>query len=185
MTAAAIKPVGPCDVALLAELYRRCFDPAAGEGFAGTPWSARSLAEVMALPGVFGLLALAEGRQESQGAGQGERQGEAEPAGFLLAQVLFEEAELLTLGVLPGRRRTGLGGLLLRAALAEAGRRGARRMTLEVAADNAGAQALYRAAGFAVAGRRRNYYRLPGGESLDAVIFARALEGPATPSPAP
>jgi ribosomal-protein-alanine N-acetyltransferase len=177
VTAGAIKPAGPCDVALLAELYRRCFDAAAGEGFAGTPWSARSLAEVMALPGVFGLLALAEGRQEDQ-------EG-AEPAGFLLAQVLFEEAELLTLGVLPGHRRAGLGGRLLRAALAEAGRRGARRMTLEVAADNAGAQALYRAAGFAVAGRRRNYYRLPGGGALDAVIFARALAGPESPSPTP
>lgn len=180
MTAAAIRPAGPCDVALLAELYRRCFDPSAGEGFAGTPWSARSLAEVMALPGVFGLLALAQGPR----VGQGEGRGEEEPAGFLLAQVLFEEAELLTLGVLPGRRRAGLGGLLLRAALAEAGRRGARRMTLEVAADNAGAQALYRAAGFAAAGRRRNYYRLPGGEGLDAVIFALALEDPESPSPA-
>ncbi len=176
MTAAVIRPAGPCDVALLAELYRRCFDPAAGEAFAGTPWSARSLAEVMALPGVFALLGLAEGPSQDQ--------GEAEPAGFLLAQVLFEEAELLTLGVLPGHRRAGLGGRLLQAALAEAGRRGARRMTLEVAADNAGAQALYRAAGFAAAGRRRNYYRLAGGESLDAVIFARSLEAPEDPASA-
>ncbi|WP_193366689.1 GNAT family N-acetyltransferase [Pelagibius marinus] len=173
MTAAAIQPAGPCDVALLAELYRRCFDPAAGEAFAGTPWSARSLAEVMAMPGVFGLLAVTGGREKSA------------PAGFLLARVLFEEAELLTLGVLPERRRAGLGDRLLQAGLAEAGRRGARRMTLEVAADNAGAQALYRGAGFAVAGRRRNYYRLAGGGNLDAVIFARALEGPESPSPGP
>lgn len=170
MSAAAVAPAGPCDVALLAELYRQCF--AAGDeavAFSGTPWSARSLAEVMALPGVFGLLALED---------------EA-PAGFLLAQVLFEEAELLTLGVLPARRRAGLGGVLLAAALAEAGRRGARRMTLEVAAGNVAAQALYRAAGFREAGRRRNYYLLPDGRRLDALVLACPLTGPEKPAAAP
>ncbi|MEO3427752.1 GNAT family N-acetyltransferase [Pelagibius sp. CAU 1746] len=169
MTAATIRPAGPCDVALLAELYRRCFDPAAGGAFAGTPWSARSLAEVMALPGAFCLLATTEGPEGR------------EPAGFLLAQVLFHDAELLTLGVLPERRRSGLGGRLLQAALAESARRGAGRMTLEVAESNAVAQALYRAAGFAEAGRRRNYYRLAGDGSLDAVVLARDLEGPENP----
>lgn len=165
MSAPSLQAAGPCDVALLAELYHRSFVAETESGFAGTPWSARSLAEVMALPGVFGLLALVEGA----------------PAGFVLAQILVEEAELLSLGVLPERRRAGLGRLLLQGALDEAGRRGGRRMTLEVAADNGGAQALYRAAGFTPAGRRRNYYRLSGGACLDAVILARRLEDPEAP----
>ena len=162
-----IRPAGACDVALMAELYRLCFTAAEDGGFSGTPWSARSLAEVMALPGVFALLAVEAGDA-----------GEA-PAGFLLAQVLFEEAELLSLGVLPASRRRGHAGRLLQAALAEAARRGARRMQLEVAEDNRRAQALYRAAGFAASGRRRNYYRMPDGTALDAVIYARPLAAPA------
>lgn len=160
MSAAAIRPAGPCEVALLAELARHCFESDDPAAFAGTPWSARSLAEVMALPGVYALLAVEAG------------DGEEAPAGFLLAQVLFEAAELLTLGVLPARRRAGIGRALLQAALAEARGRGAQRMTLEVAADNRGAQTLYRAAGFAAAGRRRNYYLRTDGSRLDAVILA-------------
>ncbi|GAB4376540.1 MAG: hypothetical protein Kow00114_40290 [Kiloniellaceae bacterium] len=165
--AGGIRPAGACDVALLAELYRLSFAAAAGGGFSGTPWSARSLAEVLALPGVFALLAVESGAE-----------GEA-PAGFLLAQVLFDEAELLTLGVLPAARRRGHAARLLQAALAEAARRGARRMQLEVAEDNRGAQALYCAAGFAASGRRRNYYRKPDGTALDAVLYARPLAAPA------
>ena len=165
MSGAEIRPAGPCDVALLAELYQQAFAAGGDEAFAGTPWSARSLAEVMALPGVFGLLAVAAGA----------------PAGFLLAQVLFEEAELLTLGVLPARRRAGLARRLLAEGLAEARRRGARRMTLEVAADNVGAQALYREFGFLEAGRRRNYYRKADGGGLDALLLVRPLEVPEAP----
>lgn len=157
----SIRPAGACDVALLAELYRRCF--AEGEGFSGTPWSARSLAEVLALPGVFALLAVEAGVAEET------------PAGFLLAQVLFEEAELLSLGVLPSCRRHGHARRLLQAALVEATQRGAQRMQLEVAENNERAQTLYRAAGFAPLGRRRNYYRQADGSALDAVRYARPL----------
>lgn len=156
-----IRPAGACDVALLAELYRRCF--AEGERFSGTPWSARSLAEVLALPGAFALLAVEAGTVEES------------PTGFLLAQVLFEEAELLTLGVLPACRRRGHARLLLQAALAEVVQRGAHRIQLEVAENNEGAQMLYRAAGFAPLGRRRNYYRQGDGTALDAVLYARPL----------
>ena len=46
---------------------------------------------------------------------------------------------------------------------------------LEVAADNAAAQALYARAGFAESGRRRGYYRRPDGSGLDALVMQRAL----------
>jgi ribosomal-protein-alanine N-acetyltransferase len=160
----AVQAAGACDVALLAELNRLCFavpGDAAGEpgGFVGTAWSARALAEVLALPGAFGFLALDGGT----------------PAGFLLGQALFEAAEVLSFGVLPGQRRKGHGRRLLRAAAAEAARRGARQLHLEVAEDNLGARAAYAAAGFAPAGRRRNYYRTPGGTSLDALLYTLPL----------
>jgi ribosomal-protein-alanine N-acetyltransferase len=149
---------GPCDVALLAELSKRSFGNETS--FAGTSWSARSLAEVLALPGSFGLLAVEAGQ----------------PVGFLLAQALFDDCEIHSLGVLAESRRAGHGRRLLRAAAAAAVHRGARRLLLEVAESNAGARAFYRAEGFAAVGRRRNYYRTTDGTPADAVICARSLD---------
>lgn len=160
----AVLAAGPCDVALLAELNRLSFEVPGDAGgaagaFVGTAWSARSLAEVLALPGAFGLLAL-EGRA---------------PVGFLIGQAAFEAAEVLSLGVLAGHRRRGHGRRLLRATAAEAARRGARQLHLEVAADNGPARAAYEALGFARAGHRRNYYRTSDGRTLDAVLYSWPL----------
>lgn len=58
-------------------------------------------------------------------------------------------------------RRQGVGRKLLRSALIQALRRGAKTATLEVRASNLTAQALYREFGFAVVGRRRRYYARP------------------------
>jgi ribosomal-protein-alanine N-acetyltransferase len=50
--------------------------------------------------------------------------------------------------------------------------RGATRAFLEVAADNAPAQALYHGTGWRESGRRRRYY----GPDLDAIVMALTLE---------
>ena len=159
MSGTEIESAGPCDLPVLAELSRLSFAADDAANFAGTPWSARSLAEVMALPGVFALVALCNGI----------------PAGFVLVQVTLDAAELLTLGVAPAARRAGHGARLLQAAMDEAARRGAARMTLEVAEYNRNAQTLYRKAGFVPVGRRRNYYRTWDGAVADAVILAHSL----------
>ena len=57
-------------------------------------------------------------------------------------------AWLEDLVVAPAQRRQGVGRRLLQAALAEARRRGWRRISLLTDADNAAAQALYQAHGF-------------------------------------
>jgi ribosomal-protein-alanine N-acetyltransferase len=95
--------------------------------------------------------------------------------GFALGRVIADEAELLTLAVEPGRRRLGLGRQLLSEVEETARRRRAGRLFLEVAEDNAAALALYRAAGLAETGRRRGYYRVPGGPAVDALILAKEL----------
>ena len=81
------------------------------------------------------------------------------PVGFALALALGEEAEIVSLGVLPDYRRRGIGLAILDAVCAEARLRGAERVVLEMASDNEAASALYSARGFTVVGRRRNYYR--------------------------
>jgi ribosomal-protein-alanine N-acetyltransferase len=66
--------------------------------------------------------------------------------------------------------RHGLGRRLLDDLLAEATRRGARKVLLEVAADNAPAQKLYAWAGFEPVGIRRGYYQP---SNTDAVVMRR------------
>jgi ribosomal-protein-alanine N-acetyltransferase len=78
-----------------------------------------------------------------------------------------EEAEVLTLAVIPAMRRRGVAAALLRRAMAEAAARGAGALFLEVSTRNAAAQALYRRFGFIEVGRRRRYY--PDGS--DALVL--------------
>ncbi len=96
-------------------------------------------------------------------------------SGFVLCRVAVDEAEVLTFGVVPEHRRRGVGGALLSLAMAEAVRRGARRMFLEVGEANAAARCLYDAAGFTCVGRRERYYRggLDGADARAAALVLR------------
>jgi ribosomal-protein-alanine N-acetyltransferase len=100
-----------------------------------------------------------------------------DPDGALLGwagvMVVQDAAEILTVGVVPAARRTGLARLMLADLLAEAIRRGAREAFLEVRVDNEPARALYRSEGFAEIGRRRGYYE---GGRVDAVTMRKELQ---------
>ncbi|MGH3745648.1 MAG: ribosomal protein S18-alanine N-acetyltransferase [Mycobacteriales bacterium] len=77
-----------------------------------------------------------------------------------------EEAWVQTIGVAPSQQCRGLGTALLVDLMTEARRRDAETVALEVRADNAPAQELYRRHGFTVAGRRRGYYQPSGADAL-------------------
>ena len=74
----------------------------------------------------------------------------------------------------PTIQRQGIGRSLLEAAVAEATRRGARKLGLRVLGGNTTAQSLYAACGFAVEGVLREEFRL-GGRYVDDVLMARSL----------
>ena len=78
--------------------------------------------------------------------------------GFAGMWVLFDEAHVTTIGVLPDRRGKGLGELLLLELFDQAFARGAEWLTLEVRVSNTAAQALYEKYGFTRQGVRRRYY---------------------------
>jgi ribosomal-protein-alanine N-acetyltransferase len=61
------------------------------------------------------------------------------------------------------------------AALDLAAAAGSQTAFLEVAADNAGAIALYDASGFEAAGRRAGYYARQEGPAADALVLRRTL----------
>ena len=79
----------------------------------------------------------------------------------------------LTIAVPPGQRRHGIGRALLDATTAWAIAAGARRLVLEVAAENDVALELYERAGFRRCGRRPGYYS--GQPRRDAWLLERAL----------
>jgi ribosomal protein S18 acetylase RimI-like enzyme len=78
------------------------------------------------------------------------------------------------LAVDPTVQRQGIGRRLIEAAVAEATRRGTRKLGLRVLGGNAGARALYVACGFAVEGVLRDEFWL-GGRYVDDVFMARPL----------
>lgn len=93
-------------------------------------------------------------------------------SGFVAARVNADELHINNIGVRHADRRQGIGTALLKCAI-EAGRAlGARSAILEVRAGNESAQALYLSHGFAVAGRRRNYYQ---GPAEDALVMSAML----------
>jgi ribosomal-protein-alanine N-acetyltransferase len=86
--------------------------------------------------------------------------------------VAGDQAEILTVGVVPAGRRQGLARAMLSALYAEAARRGAHELFLEVRVDNTAAIALYLAEGFVELGRRRGYYEHG---RVDALVMRRPL----------
>jgi len=92
-----------------------------------------------------------------------------------------DEAEVLDLAVAPAQRRHGHGRALLLAGAAHVHAAGARRLLLEVRADNAAARALYAEVGLEQVGTRPGYHRDGG----DALLLAADLPLPGTRPPTP
>jgi ribosomal-protein-alanine N-acetyltransferase len=124
-----------------------------GAAFAdGDSWSANVIGLQLGLLGAFGLL--------------------DERGGMLLARVVADEADILTLAVAPNVRRRGIATALLQAAGHRACRDGARCLFLEVGVANGEAQTLYAGLGFVEVGRRHRYYR----DGSDALVLRLPLE---------
>ncbi|MGA8847379.1 MAG: ribosomal protein S18-alanine N-acetyltransferase [Nocardioides sp.] len=80
-------------------------------------------------------------------------------AGYAVASIVADIAELQRIAVTPSHRRTGLASALLATVVAAAQEQRADRVLLEVREDNHGALAFYADQGFVEIDRRRRYYR--------------------------
>lgn len=141
------------DLDSVIEVMVAAFDDRFGEA-----WTRSQCAGILPLPGVRLILA---------------RLGETS-VGFSLVRAVSDEAELLLLAVVPDVRRRGIGRTLLDDFLDHAREVGASRVHLEVRDGNP-AIAMYRAAGFHAAGRRRKYYKGRGGGEFDALTLTMQL----------
>ena len=155
MTGIATRTVSAADMPVLAYIYGESFEEPYPEPVANS---------LLMTPGAWGMIATASA-------------GEATlPAGFIIARVVVDELEILSIGVLKGMRRRGVARTLMDHVIAEAIRRGARVAHLEVGEDNPGAIALYRDMGFVRVGRRPDYYRRADRSRVAALLMSMVLK---------
>jgi len=142
----------PAHAAAFAEIHRLSFDDG---------WSAAGFGRMLRQPNMLGLAAL-----------------DAEDAdrvcGFIICRFAAPEAEIVTLAVLPARRRRGIAGRLMAAAEEFLRRSAIKEWFLEVDAGNPAATALYEITGFKGVGTRIGYYRSNAGRR-DALIMRKEL----------
>lgn len=92
--------------------------------------------------------------------------------GYVCLMSLFEEAQILNIAVMPGKRGRGIARMLLEQAFRLALEQGAEIMALEVRASNRSAISLYQQLGFKRTGIRAGYY-----DSVeDAILMEKTLK---------
>lgn len=92
-------------------------------------------------------------------------------AGFLLLQVIEEDAEILTFCVSPNLRGQGVGQFLLKKAIANFSNNGGKEIILDVSKTNTIAIHIYRHFGFQPFAIRERYYKPFQGIQEDAVVM--------------
>lgn len=135
-----IRPIAPEDLEAVAALESLCFSQ---------PWSASALTLLLQEPG-FGVVVLLGDEVVGYG-------------GMLIGPF---EGQVTNIAVHPNHRRRGFGREVTQALLCAARERSLEEVSLEVRASNVGAIAMYQALGFAVAGRRKNFYNAPTEDGL-------------------
>lgn len=93
--------------------------------------------------------------------------------GYAGLLIVGSDGDIQTIAVAPESRGAGHGRLLMRELLAEAARRGASQVFLEVRADNPVARSLYETLGFAEIAVRTGYYQPDG---VDAIVMRLSMK---------
>ncbi len=129
---------------VLTALHGQCFEKA---------WDKSAFESLLSLPTTYGFL---------------------NENAFILCSVCADEAEILTLGVIPKARKQGIALTLLTHTCAALKDLGVVRLFLDVDEKNSAARGLYEKAGFCQVGVRRNYYTHENGKS-DALLLQKKL----------
>ena len=145
-----LRPMSVNDVEQVAALERTAF-----AGGVHEPWSRSLFEDELAQPGRTWWVAHDRGSI----------------IGFAGAMLAGDALEILDVAVDSGRRREGIARRLLQRVAYDGHVLGAQTITLEVAASNEGARALYDGLGFGKVGERRDYY----GHGNNALILSAEL----------
>ena len=150
--APAIRPLRAEHSQACAAVHAACF---------AFPWPQNEIEALLAAPSTIGDGAF------------GSKAGDLQ--GFILSRVAADEAEILTIAVLPRKRGRGIAGHLLNANLKILAAKGVKSLFLEVEAENNSALALYKRFAFDIVGERKSYYRKAGGDNALAYIMRRPV----------
>ena len=148
----SIRSAAETDLDELAELEKACFS---------LPWTREQLCGE--LPDEHHEFLLAVGAEE-------------DVLGYIGMMCVLDEGYISNVAVAPEARREGIGRSLIREMLRRAAERGLSFVTLEVRESNAAAIALYASEGFALVGRRKNYYERPREDALLLTSFLNGKE---------
>jgi [ribosomal protein S18]-alanine N-acetyltransferase len=149
---------GPDRAAEVAALHAQLFDPA---------WSEDSIRTSLDHPASTAFVAF-DGRSR-------------QAVGFVMGQLAADEAEIISIGVIKEWQRHGLGRRMVEGLARAIERAEAKRLFLEVAADNDAAMGLYLGLGFTATGFRRGYYQRTQGPAVDALTLALTIGQQAKP----
>ena len=104
-------------------------------------------------------------------------------AGYIGFMMVDDEAHMTTIATTPSYQRTGVATTMIVDSIHTLRDGGTKHISLEVAANNDAAQALYRRFGFAPVAVRKNYYPVTGQDALvmwvydiDSAEYAARLE---------
>jgi ribosomal-protein-alanine N-acetyltransferase len=131
------------DVEALARIHRQCFDQA---------WNAAAISEMLAINGTVVFVA-------------------EDYTAFGILRHVANEAEMLTLAVLPSARNRGIASLIVNTMRVWSQKEGITAIFLEVAKPNHVAIKLYEKYEFSVISRRKDYYLRADGTHEDALVM--------------
>lgn len=150
MTSLTLRPMTARDIAAVLRLELEIF---------AAPWTEGMFREELEAPGRFYLVAQGDGPIEGYGG----------------VMMVDGDAHIMTIAVVPGRRRSGLATRMMLALIDHALACGVSHLTLEMRLSNDPARRLYEKFGFAPVGVRPGYY----GDEDALVMWALDADGEA------
>lgn len=136
--------LSPAYVDLMTALHQQCFD---------APWTKDDFLSLLSLPTTKGLI---------------------NETGMIICSVCGEDAEILTLCVLPQHRKKGIATEMIEQMGRYIKKFQVVSLILEVNVNNTAALKLYEKCGFNKIGMRKDYYKTPAGRQ-DALVLQKKL----------
>ncbi len=145
-----IRAVAQESAEILTHIHEQCFP---------RYWNREAFTDFFVVDGTFSFLV----------------ENEFEPVAMLVYRVAFEQADILTLAVLPSWRKKGIAKLLVEKMLDGCKGLGVKKIFLEVEVGNDPAIKLYEDYDFKHISRRKLYYQQLDGSLTDALVMSRKI----------
>ncbi len=147
----AIRQVTQSEAEILTYIHEKCFP---------RYWNRQAFTDFFAVKDTFAFL-VEEG---------------AEPIAMTVYRVALDQADVMTIGVLPQWRRRGIAKMLVGKIISDCKDLGVKKLFLEVEDGNSAGLRLYEQYGFEHISRRKLYYKQLDGSLTDALVMVKKLD---------